>query len=245
MDTLLYEVALSKILNEERTKLGIGTLQEKTVHAVIKHYIAPNVETHEIPIAGYVADIFTGNHIYEIQTANFNKLRNKLNIFLELFPVTVIYPIPYHKWLIWIDEETGEYTKKRKSPTVGNPYSAFIELYKIKQFMKHHNFSLKIMLLDMEEYRSLNGWSNDKKRGSTRFDRIPVKLVSEYDFITTKDFMQLIPEDLTKPFTSKEFSKHLKISTATGQVSLNILFYLEIVHRIGKKGNSYLYDVSY
>lgn len=245
MDIVLYDAALAKILQEERSKLGIGTLQEKTVHAVLKNYLSPEEETHEIPIAGYVADIFTGHDIFEIQTANFDKLRNKLSVFLELYPVTVIYPIPYQKWLIWIDDETGEFKPKRKSPTVGNPYWVFPELYKIKPFLLHPNFSLKIILLDMEEYRTLNGWSKDRKRGSTRYDRIPVKLVSEIDLIEKNDYMQLIPEDLEKPFTCKEFSKHIKVRNSIGQVTLNILFHLEVLKRVGKKGNSYVYDVTY
>lgn len=30
---------------------------------------------------------------------------------LPLYPVTIIYPIPYEKWLIWIDEDSGELSK--------------------------------------------------------------------------------------------------------------------------------------
>ena len=30
---------------------GIGTLSEKTVHAVMKNYYAPDTDMHEIPIA--------------------------------------------------------------------------------------------------------------------------------------------------------------------------------------------------
>ncbi|WMC92706.1 hypothetical protein [Kineothrix sp. MB12-C1] len=43
-----------------------------------------------------------------------NKIRTKLEVFLERHPVTVVYPIPHTKWLIWIDEETGEFSKKEK-----------------------------------------------------------------------------------------------------------------------------------
>lgn len=57
--------------------------------------------------------------------------------------------------------------------------------------------------------------------------------------------MQLIPEDLEKPFTCKEFSKHIKVRNSIGQVTLNILFHLEVLKRVGKKGNSYVYDVTY
>lgn len=158
---------------------GIGTLSEKTVHAVMKNYYAPDTDMHEIPIENFVADIYTGQEIIEIQTRAFNKMRRKLDAFLPLYPVTIVYPIPHIKWLSWIDEETGETSPKRKSPKTGNPYMAFIELYKIRPYLSNPNLHLKLALLDMEEYRLLNGWSRDKKKGSERYDRIPVKFAEE------------------------------------------------------------------
>ena len=92
---------------------GIGTLSEKTVHAVMKNYYAPDTDMHEIPIENFVADIFTGQEIIEIQTRAFYKMRRKLDAFLPLYPVTIVYPIPHIKWLSWIDEETGETSPKR------------------------------------------------------------------------------------------------------------------------------------
>jgi len=245
MDQMLFEEARDRIIGVSRNRLGIGTLQEKTVHAVIKNYLAPDECMHEIPIAGYVADIFTGSEIMEVQNGNFNKLRNKLEAFLPLYPVTVVYPIPYHKWLIWINDETGELSGKRKSPVTGNPLQTFVELYKIKNFLDHQNFSLKIILLNIEEYRLLNGWSKDRKKGSVRFDRIPLSLVDEIDIVRVEDYMQLIPEDLERPFTVKDFSKAVHVNQRVTQITLHILHHIGVVNRVGKKGNSFLYDVTY
>ena len=71
---------------------GIGTLSEKTVHAVMKNYYAPDTDMHEIPIENFVADIFTGQEIIEIQTRAFNKMRLKLDAFLPLYPF-IQFPI--------------------------------------------------------------------------------------------------------------------------------------------------------
>ena len=95
---------------------GIGTLSEKTVHAVMKNYYAPDTDMHEIPIENFVADIYTGQEIIEIQTRQFNRMRGKLQAFLPLYPVTIIYPIPYEKWLIWIDEDSGELSGLTRKP---------------------------------------------------------------------------------------------------------------------------------
>lgn len=243
IDSKRFDAAKDKIIGRSRERIGIGTLSEKTMHAVLKNYYAPDEDMHEIPIESYVADIYTGTEIIEIQTRAFERMRKKLESFLALYPVTIVYPIPREKWLYWIDEETGEVSDKRKSPKKGNPYQAFMELYKIRPYLTHPNLRLKLLLIDMEEYRLLNGWSKDKKRGSERYDRMPLALSEEICLDSYKDYMQLIPYDLPEQFTVKEFAKHTKIPARLAGTVLLILFDLKLVNRIGKRGNSYLYEV--
>lgn len=242
-ENLLFEQAKKQIIGVNRTRQGIGTLSEKTVHAILKLYYAPDTDMHEIPIDNYVADIYTGKEIIEIQTRQFNRMRDKLTAFLKEYPVTIVYPIPREKWLVWIDEESGELSKPRKSPVRGNAYMAFPELYKIKMFLKDPNLHLKLVLLDMEEYRLLNGWSRDKKKGSDRFDRIPSRLAEEVCVDELRDYMQFIPYAIEEPFTSVQFAKAAHIRKPLAQVVLNILTHVECVERVGKKGNSILYRV--
>ena len=104
-DQEAFQTAKEKVIGVDRQRLGIGTLSEKTVHAILKNYIEPDEDYQEIPIENYVADIYRDGEIIEIQTRQFNKLRNKLTTFLSLYPVTIVYPIPREKWVIWIDEE--------------------------------------------------------------------------------------------------------------------------------------------
>lgn len=240
----LFEHTKNKITGIKRQRQGIGTLSEKTVHAVLKNYYAPDPDMHEIPIENYVADIYTGQEIIEIQTRSFDKMRRKLDTFLPLYPVTIVYPIPHIKWVSWIDEETGEASAKRKSTKTGNAYMAFPELYKIRPYLSDQHLHLKFALLDMEEYRLLNGWSRDRKKGSERYDRIPVKFAEEVCIDRREDYMQFVPYDLPEPFTAKEFAKHAKIQVRLAQTCLLILTDLGIVSRVGKKGNSYLYEVT-
>lgn len=239
-----FEAAKNKIIGIDRQRLGIGTLSEKTVHAILKNYYEPDEDKHEVPIENYVADIYADGEIIEIQTRSFNAMRNKLSTFLPLYPVTIVYPIPREKWLIWIDEESGELSNKRKSPKKGNPYMIFPELYKIKMFLKEENLRIKPVLLDMEEYRLLNGWSKDKKKGSTRFDRIPTAFVEEIEINCLEDYMQFVPYELPEQFTVKEFGKVAHIAASLAQVTVNILYYVGVIERVGKKGNAYLYEVA-
>ncbi len=244
IDEKRFEVARDKIVGKDRQRLLIGTLSEKTVHAVVKNYYEPDEDKQEIPIEGLYADIFTGNEIIEIQTRNFDRLRDKLNRFLPLYPVTVVLPIPDTKWLIWIDEITGELSDKRKSPKKGDAYQVFRELYKIKSYLKEKNLSVTLLFLDIEEYRLLNGWSKDKKKGSSRYDRIPMQIKKEINLTCPEDYMQLLPIDIPEFFSVKDFSKYVKISQNQARVVLNILFYLNIVHRVDKKGNAYIYKIN-
>lgn len=236
-----FEAAREKIIGKDRERTGIGTLSEKTVHAVLKNYYAPDERLHELAVEGCVADIFDGKQIVEIQTRSFDKMRTKLDRFLPLYPVTIVYPIPYKKLVYWVDEETGEISGGRKSPLTGSPYLAFRELYKIKSYLKHPGLKIRLVLLDMEEYKLLNGWSRDRKRGASRFDRIPVSIESEVELSCPQDYMQLVPFELEEPFTSAQFAKAAHIRKETAGLVCHVLNELAVVERTGKKGNAYLY----
>ncbi|HEX3021842.1 MAG TPA: hypothetical protein VHP81_05565 [Lachnospiraceae bacterium] len=242
MDNIRFQEISDMIVNSIAQREGIGTLSEKTLHAVLKNYYEADAMKQEIKVGSKYADIFNEQGIIEIQTKQFNKLRGKLDEFLPKYSVTIVYPIPYQKWLYWIDETTGQVSKGRRSPKKGNPYIAFAELYKIKQFLDHPNLHIRLVMLDIEEYRFLNGWSSNRKKGSSCSDRIPTRIEREIDIIDQKDYRFLIPEELPEEFTSKEFAKYAGIPVSLAQTGLNILYHIQVVDRIGKKGRLYLYQ---
>ena len=82
---------------------GVGTLAEKRLHAALKRYYAPDSSCLEVPIGRYVADVFDGERIVEIQTRQFARLAGKLQFFLERYPTTVVYPMPRTRYLVWTD----------------------------------------------------------------------------------------------------------------------------------------------
>ncbi len=232
-----------KIINENRdSNSGIGTLQEKTLHAILKYYFEPDNTYHEIRYEGFVADILHDQDVIEIQTRGFDKLRRKLDVFLEKGEVRVVYPVAYEKYIEWIDQETGTITDKRKSPKRGTPYEAFFELYKIKQYLTHPNLSLSIVLVNMEEQRILNGWSADKKRGSTRYERIPTKLVDQVDINSVEDYAKLIPDTLEKTFSTKSYRQATKLSIGRARTAIHVLHYVGAIKKVGKQGNLILYE---
>ena len=241
MDKKLFIEACDNVIGQQQGLKGIGTLSEKTVHSVLKYYLSPEHLNHEIKVGGFVADICTGKEIIEIQTRNFDKLRRKLESFLCFAPVTVVYPIPSTKWIRWVNPQTGEISPPRKSPKTGTPYSIFPELYKIKPFLVNPNLSFKIVMLNLEEYRFLDGWSQDKKKGSTRSDRIPTELVEELVINNKEDYQLLIPGGLDEEFTVKEYKKASGLPLKVSSTALHVLHYVGAVERIGKKGNAFIY----
>ena len=169
-------------------------------------------------------------------------MRNKLNYFLQNHNVTIIYPVAHTKWISWLDMDTGELTPKRKSPKTGTFYQIIPELYKIKMFVNNPRLHFIISLIDVEETRYLNGWSHDKKRGSSRMDGIPVEIYDEVRIDTFADYRIFLPDTLPEQFTSKDLGKVAKIPQNKASTLLNILLETKVIHRIGKSGKSYLYQ---
>ncbi|MFI3176606.1 MAG: hypothetical protein R3Y67_03820 [Eubacteriales bacterium] len=242
MDYEKYQRVKQEILTKPKEKQGIGTLSEKTIHAILKKYYAYSPEETEVSLAGKIVDIFTGSEIIEIQTRAFERMRGKLSILLDLYRVTIVYPVPRYKYIVWMEEDTGQVSTPRKSPKKGSVYDIFPELYKIKAFLLSDRLHFKIVLMDMEEYRLLNGWSRDKKKGSVRFDRIPLDYVEEVEVTCKEDYMMFVPYNLEDEFTVVEFAKAAKIPRKLAGQVVPILLHVGIVRRIGKRGRSYVYS---
>ncbi len=241
IDQALFLRACEYVKTLEKGAMGIGTLSEKSVHAIMKYYYAPNPAYHEQKVGSFVADIMVDGEIMEIQTRAFQNLRRKLDAFLPGHEVTVIYPIAHTKWLSWIDPETGEVSAPRKSPKTGTVYRLIPELYKLKMYLKNERLHFMIPLIDVRETRLLNGWSRDRKRGSHRDDGIPVGIFDEIRINTRQDYRILLPDSLPAEFTSGDYKRAARVSDTVASTALNILFSLELVERIGKKGNAYIY----
>jgi Mn-dependent DtxR family transcriptional regulator len=241
-DATRFEAARWRVIGTEKKRLSIGTMSEKSLHAILKYYCEPDEDQHEIPIDRFVADIYRDGTITEIQTRQFGRMREKLAIFLDQYQVTVVYPIAMQTWVSWIDDQTGEIKQRRRSSHKGNLYSIFPELYQIKQFLAHPNFRLRILQMNVDEYRILDGYGKNKKIRATKFDRVPQSLVDELLIERPEDYLQFLPYELDGVFTTKEFAKSAKISPELARYTLHILVEVGLVRRAGKKSNAFLYE---
>lgn len=221
--------------------MGIGTLSERCLHAALKRYLEPDENCHEQSCGSYVADILKDGKVVEIQTKGFHRLRDKLDYYLTEHEVTIVYPIDHRKTLIWVDPETGERHKPRKSPKIGVIQELFRELIYLRPYLNHPNLTFRVILVDVEEYRLLNGWSKDRKKGSERAERIPTAIVADRSFSKAVDWFQMLPETLSDSFTAKELGNACHISPSCAQRAVTCLKIIGVIKHDGKKGRAYLY----
>ncbi len=220
---------------------GIGILGEKTLHATLKLWLDDDPTHHEIPLPqGSVADIFDGERITEIQTANFTALRKKLEKLLDAYPVTVVHPLVRVKWVSWIDPATGEITKPRRSGRRGSFTDAGKQLIYLLPLLGHPNLAVRLVLLDVEEQRLLDGWGNGGKRGCHRAERLPLALGESVTLTSPADYAALLPPELPTPFTATQFGKAARLQGRNLQGTLKVLVALGVLRR-EKDGQKYQY----
>ncbi len=236
-----FERALALVRAGGQRVGGIGILGEKTLHATLKWWLDDDETHHEIPLpCGNVADIFDGERVTEIQTANFSGFRKKLEKLLESYPVTVVHPLVRVKWVSWIDPETGEITKPRRSGRRGSFTDAGKQLIYILPLLGHPNLTVRLVLLDVEEQRLLDGWGKGGKRGSHRAERLPLALGEIVTLCAPADYAALLPPDLPTPFTAAQFGKAARQQGRSLQGTLKVLLTLGVLRR-EKEGQKYLY----
>ena len=111
-----FAAACRTVAENGRQMAGIGTLGEKSVHAVLKIACDPWAE-REVAIGDYVADVVGERGIIEIQSRRFSAIRPKLESLLRVCPVTVVWPCCEQLWLRTVDAD-GVLSSRRKSPNI-------------------------------------------------------------------------------------------------------------------------------
>ncbi len=227
-----------------RERSGIGTLGEKTVHAVLKDYFEPNPEYQEIKINGYFADVAREGEIFEVQTKALYRLAPKISTFIVENRVTVVYPISISKKIFWMDPETGECLSQCKSSKKGKEIDVLPELYGLREFLLRDGFRVCLLLMDVNEYRIPDGQGKDRKKRATKLDRYPTNLINEIYLEKAEDYRRFLPENLPSEFSSADFRVVAKCDLYTARVSLNVLSKIGLIKEIGKKGRQKLYVIA-
>lgn len=240
----LFEQARQRGLTQPTPELGIGTLGEKRLHAILKLFYQPDASLHERKIGRMTADaILNDGSILEIQTGSFSSLRKKLPVFLACGPVHLVAPVIAEKWVCWVSPETGEILSRRRSPKRYAPIDLARELNTIREFLSHPDLTVHFPFLTAEEYRLLDGWGNGGKRGSSRYERIPLALLEEWVMETPAAYVCLLPSNLPERFTTKELQHSARISSRCAYAAAALFRSLDIIEEAGTQGRSRLYQL--
>lgn len=243
MNEQKLEYAKNKV-NDPNINISIGIQKEKILHKILKYYIEEDNKYHEIRVDRMYADIKVDSHIYEIQTQNFNMLRHKLDVFLPSYQVTIVYPASRIKTLYVIDEN-GELVKTSKSPKKGTPFSILPELYKIKNYLTNSNLNIKVIYLDMDEYRTQTPKKHYRSKGYERYKQVPLSIVKEYELKDKDDYIKLLDEyDIMDSFKALDFSKITKLSYHKATAAIQTLKSLDVIKLSGKDGRKNIWKVN-
>ncbi len=223
---------------------SIGVYKEKRLHRILKNTIAPNTCCHEVAVGRYVADIKEGEWICEVQTKSLAPLRNKLEYYLEHTEshICVVHPVLVKKTIIRASRESGEVLSVRRSPKNPNIYKELAALYPIARCLTSPRLSLRLMLVEAEEYR-YSERVRHRKSGAFDSELFPTALVGSYDFESIEDYAELLPSRESGEYTAKDFEKAFKLHGRDLYSALNVFSALGLLTR-QKNGSrvKYLYS---
>ena len=237
-----YNLKQAKVASQINNDiLSIGERSEHSLHRVIKYMIDPTSIYHEKKISNKIVDICIDNKIYEIQTKAFHNLRSKLDVLLENYEVTIIYPCIINKKIVKFNEN-GEVISSKKSPKKGKPIDALFEFYKIKQYLNHPNLKFKLFCFNVDEYQQTIKPTYKNRRGKIRIDQVPNELLDVLDINNINDYLKIVPV-INNKFTYKDFLKETKINKKHASYIFSVIKYLGIYIQVDKNGKEYIYEM--
>ena len=247
-DSDRFAEAVDKALRRERGLHGsVGTQNEKVIHAALKNYYAPFSDEQEIKIGGYFADAVCEDGIFEIQTRQLYKLKEKLGAFLEFSRVTVVYPSACVLSTVYINEDNGEIVKETSPRKINSLLKVFEELYSIRGFLNSENLRIIIARLNVRKnvYFRGNDFPNLSSRSVRKrccIEKIPLEFCDEMILENKTDYKRFLPEGLSEEFSKKDLSQASGESSSS--LRLEVLRTVGVIEKTGKNGNSYLYKRS-
>ena len=242
-DRVRFDAARMAVLGEGYSDSGIGTLSERSLHRILKLYYEPDERFHEVKVLGAVADIMNGEGITEIQTRAFSRLVPKLTRFLSHHPVTVVYPLESSLHFRTVDRESGEISERRRSTKKCTVFSAVYELYNIRELLSSPNLTVKLVFMDIDEFRYNGGIVIGRARRRERIERIPNAITDETTLASPDDYRILIPSGLPERFTAADFNRAVGKRYRYGYSAIQILLSVGIVGVVEKVGRKTYYGI--
>ena len=213
----------------------IGTLNEGSLHAALKHDLAEPGDEFEVPLDGFVIDIVRGDLLIEIQTASFASMAGKLDHLLPLHPMRIVHPIAVETLL------HKPKAKPRRSPKKGDVYVLFDELVSMPTLLDHPNLSIEVVLVTVDLHQVADASLRRNRGGWRTEDRRLREIVDRHHFSDVGDLVGLVPPGLPDVFTTADLSAKAGITRDRAQKMAYCLRDLDMfdVVRRSRKGYEY------
>ena len=225
-------------------KSAIGTLNEKSLHASLKTWYTQPGDELEVRINGYVIDIVRGDQLIEIQTRNFSALKEKLAELTTHFQVRLVHPIPREKWILRIGADGRKRIGRRKSPKRGCVEYLFSELVSFPQLAVQPNLSIEVLLTQEEVLWKDDGKGSWRRKKWSISDHRLMNVLESIVFTTRSDYQNLLPPSLPREFTTDDLKQSIGASQRLAGQMAYCLREMEVIKKIGKRRNAYLYTIN-
>ncbi|WP_224995596.1 hypothetical protein [Cesiribacter sp. SM1] len=222
---------------------GIGTRNERSLHAALKQWYALPGDRFEVPLMGFVIDLVRGGQLIEIQTRNFTAIRQKIKKLVEEHKVHLLHPITLEKWIVQVDATGSTVLSRRKSPRKGHLSDLFAELVRMPELIRHENLSLEFPLIQEEEVRCPDGQGSWRRKRVSVKDRRLLQVLSTHRFVTAADFLQFLPVSLPVPFSNKCLAAATALPLYRCRQITYCLRKMGLIVQVGKKANEILYEI--
>ena len=219
---------------------SIGELRERSLHAGLKRWYALPGDRTEVPLKGCVIDLVRRGTLIEIQTGSFAKLARKLTRLVRGHRVQLVHPIARRKWIVTTDPD-GNVLRRRASPKRGAYRDLFAELVRIPHLVGHPNFTLEVLIVEVEELRCADGRGSWRRRGVSIVDTRLLEVCDRRLFRTAADFARLLPQHLEEPFTNRTLAAAGAMPASLAGMTTYTLRRIGAIELVGRRNRAYLF----
>ena len=219
---------------------------ETSLHRELKRLYAGHEATLEVPLGQYRIDAIADGQLVEIQHGSLGAIRDKIRTLVAKHRVLVVKPIVARKLLVKLDGKGGAVTSRRLSPRRGKLLDLFDELVHFTRAFPHDRLTLEVLLVDIEEWR-YPGHGRRRRWRLADFQVEDQRLVcvhQTYRFHTAADLAALLPAGLPQPFHTGQLAEAMQIPRWRAGRITYCLSHMGAARRIGKAGNSWLYELA-
>ena len=103
------------------------------------------------------------------------------------------------------------------------------------------NIRIRLICLEAEEYKYLDGWDKTKHKGATRVERIPTALLDDVCINSIREYRNFFPDALFGEFCALDFSKTIKRTPRYSYPILRLFLELGVIEHIRTDGRKFIY----